>query len=174
MGQGENWVRPDMRGLQPIGQPLSTLCWLTCYRMLYVWKGLDPKTIEGKLTTAGLDYRAACTRGLLPDEMRGSARALGLAPMGYGQSISATDLKQLLHYSPVWAAGEWFQGALHSRLVVGASDDWVEYFDPWYGGTYGTDLKHKDLVDIFVHGDQKTARGTDRLIGKFQLSYWRA
>jgi len=174
MGNGRNWVRANLGGLTPIAQPLSSLCWLACYRMLYKWKSLDPNTIEGKLKSAGLDFDAACKRGLLPNEMRDAAKALGLAPMGFGQSISAWDLKQRLTFSPLWLAGEWFKSSLHARLVIAASDDWVEYFDPWYGGTYGMDLKHKDLLDIFVHGDGKDVRGTDKLIGKIgQLSYWK-
>lgn len=170
------WVRTDLRGLQPISQTLSTLCWLTCYQMLYTWKRLDPNTIEAKLRGAGLDYDAACKRGLLPDEMQNAAKALGLHPFGVGGSISASDLKQHLLFSPLWVTGEWFQNGLHARLVIGASDDWVEYFDPWYGGTYGTDLQHKDLVDVFVHGDRAKARGTDAiaLIGKLNISYWRS
>ena len=169
-----SWVRANLRGLQPIGQPLSTLCWLTCYRMLYIWKRLDPNSIEGKLRGAGLDYDGACQRGLLPLEMPVAARALGLNPAGYGQSISAWDLKQNLRFSPLLIAGEWFRSALHARVVIAASDDWVEYFDPWYGGTYGLDLQHKDLLDGFIHGDRNQARGTDKLIGKFQVSYWRS
>jgi hypothetical protein len=142
--------------------------------MLYTWKGLDPDTMEGKLRGAGLDFDAACKRGLLPDEMLGAARALGLASFATGSGISVQDLKDHLVFSPLWVAGEWFQNALHARLVIGSSDDWVEYFDPWYGGTYGMDLQHKDLTDAFLHGDRNTARGMDKLMGKFQMSYWRS
>jgi hypothetical protein len=174
-GRG-SWVRADLRGLQPISQSLSTLCWLTCYQMLYIWKGLDPDTIEAKLRGAGLDYGAACKRGLLPGEMQNAARALGLRPFGVGGSISTSDLKQLLAFSPIWVTGEWFQNGLHTRLVIGASDDWVEYFDPWYGGTYGMDLQHKDMIDVFVSGNRTTAQGTNAhaLIGKLNMSYWRS
>jgi hypothetical protein len=168
------WARPDLHGLQPIGQPLSSLCWLTCYRMLYIWKGLDPNTMEGKLRSGGLDFDAACKRGLLPDEMLGAARSLGLSSYATGSGISVVDLKAHLVFSPLWVAGEWFQNALHARLVIGANDDWVEYFDPWYGGTYGMDLQHKDLAEGFLHGDRNTARGMDKLAGKYQLSFWRS
>ncbi len=49
------WVHADLHGLQPIAQPLSSLCWLTCYRMLYIWKGLTiPIRMEGKRDLAGL------------------------------------------------------------------------------------------------------------------------
>src|SRR5579862_2468579 len=168
------WVRPDLHGLQPIGQPLSSLCWLTCYRMLYVWKGLDPNTMESKLRSGGLDYDAAGKRGLLPDEMLGAARSLGLSSYATGSGITVADLKAHLVFSPLWVAGEWFQNALHARVVIGASDDWVEYFDPWYGGTYGMDLQHKDLAEAFLHGDRNTARGMDKLAGKYQLSFWRS
>jgi hypothetical protein len=168
------WVRADLHGLQPIAQPLSSLCWLTCYRMLYVWKGLDPDSMEAKLRAGGLDFNAACKRGLLPDEMQGAARSLGLSSFATGSGISTANLKEYLALSPLWVAGEWFTNALHARVIIGASDDWVEYFDPWYGGTYGTDLQHKDLADIFLHGDRNTARGLDKLAGKFQMSYWRA
>ena len=168
------WVRANLHGLQPIGQPLSTLCWLACYRMLYTWKGLDPNSIEGKLRAAGLDFDGACKRGLLPDEMLPAHRALGLGSFAAGSGISTVNLKEYLAFSPLWVAGEWFQNALHARVIIGASDNWVEYFDPWYGGTYGMDLQHKDLADGFLHGDRKAARGLDKLMGKYQMSYWRA
>ncbi len=166
-------MRNNLKGLRPIGQPFSTLCWLTCYQMLYTWNGLDPATMEAKLRSGGLDFDAACKRGLLPEEMRQAAKSLGLSPVGFGQSISAWDLKQRLSVSPLWLAGEWFRFALHARLVIAASDEWVEYFDPWYGGTYGVDMQHKDLLDNFVHGNGTDVRGTDKLIGKFQMSYWK-
>jgi Papain-like cysteine protease AvrRpt2 len=168
------WVRADLRGLKPIAQAASTLCWLTCYEMLYVWKGVDPKTIEGKLRGRGLDFDAARRRGLLDNEFELAARALGLAAFATGSGISGPDIKQMLTSSPLWLAGEWFPNGKHVRVVIGASDDWVEYFDPWYGGTYGTDLQHKDLLENFLHGDRRAARGTDALMGKFQMQYWRA
>jgi len=173
-----SWVRADLRGLQPIRQATSALCWLACFRMLYTWKGLDPSTIEGKLRGAGLDYDAACRTGLQPDDFSKAAKALGLTWSAFGQSISASDLQQRLANGPLWAAGEWFKFGLHARLVIGASDDLVEFFDPWWGPGYGgydlDDLKHQDLIENFVHGDKKSATGTDKLIGRVQLIYWKA
>jgi Papain-like cysteine protease AvrRpt2 len=72
-----------------------------------------------------------------------AAKALGLSPVGFGQQITAFDFKQRLAWSPIWIAGEWFLSSLHARLVTGCSDDFVEYLDPWYGGTYGMDLDHR-------------------------------
>ncbi len=103
-----------------------------------------------------------------------AAKSLGLSSFAMGSGITAANLKQYLALSALWVAGDWFCYALHARVVIGASDDWVEYFDPWYGGTYGTDLQHKDLADIFLHGDHNTSRGMDRLAGKFQMCYWRS
>jgi hypothetical protein len=62
-GKAGNWVRAPLNGLKPIGQPTSALCWLTCYRMLYIWKGLDPNSMEGKLRSGGVDFNEACRTG---------------------------------------------------------------------------------------------------------------
>jgi hypothetical protein len=168
------WVRPDLHGLKPLGQARSTLCWLTCFQMLYIWKRLDPTTIEAKLRTGGLDFDEASRRGLLPHhETLVAARALGLGTLAVGGGFSVADLKQYLAYSPLWVAGEWFQHALHARLVTGASDDWVEFFDPWYGGNAGGQAdSYKHLASIFLHGDGNVARGMDKLAGKYQMCYW--
>jgi hypothetical protein len=111
-------------------------------------------------------------RGLKPFDFVKAARALGLKAWGYGQSLSAWDMQQHLPKSPLWVAGQWFPFGLHARLVIAVSDDMVDFFDPWYGGTYGMDLQHQDLLDNFVHGDRANARGTDKLIGSYQLSFW--
>jgi hypothetical protein len=175
MANDGNWVRIDLKGLHGKGQPLSSVCWQTCYEMLYEWKGIDSATIEAKLTAAGIDYEAARKGGLMPEDFTKAARALGLSAVSFGQSISAWDLKQPLHSSPLWMVGEWFKSSLHARLVIGASDDYVEYFDPFWGGSYGMDFtsSHKDPLDIFVHGNGTDTRGTDKLIGTTQMSYWK-
>ena len=172
------WVRPPLRTLRPLRQICSTLCWLTCYQMLYTWKGLDPNTIEGKLRRAGLDYHSATLRGLYPHEFLTAAIALGLRAEGFGQPITILDIKAALKYSPLWISGEWFRGSNHSRVVIGANDDWVEYYDPWWGGTaggyYADDLKHKDLAQTFLHGDgSPSLRGTDSVFQSLPLQYWK-
>jgi Papain-like cysteine protease AvrRpt2 len=167
------WVRADLRTMTPMGQRLSSVCWLTGYEMLYTWKGLDPKTIPDKLKAAGVPYDQACITGLRPVDNYKAAKALGLTPAGFGQRISSVDLKERLRWSPLWLAGEWFPSALHVRVVTGASENWVEYIDPWYGGTSGLDLTHKDMIDVFIQGDGNHVRGTDALIGNMQMSYWK-
>jgi hypothetical protein len=169
----ESWVRVNLKALTPRRQQLSSLCWLTCYQMLYDWKSLDPATIPDKLKAAGIDYDQACRTGLMPADNAKAARALGLSPVGFGQQITAFDFKQRLPFSPIWIAGEWFPNGLHARLVTGCSDNFVEYLDPWYGGTYGMDLDHRDLLDNFVKGGGPNLRGTNALIGNMQMSFWK-
>jgi hypothetical protein len=169
------WVRPELRGLKPMGQSFSTLCWLTCYQMMYIWKGLDPTTIESKLRgAAGVDFAGACTRGLLDDEMPGAAQALGLATVAEPGGITLAHLKVYLRVCPLWVAGEWFQNGKHVRLLVGAGNYHVEYFDPWWGGNAGGQAeKHTEIIDTFLHGDGKTVHGMDKMAGKHQLQWWR-
>jgi hypothetical protein len=173
MGDQTGWVRANLRAMVPLPQNVSSTCWRTCYEMLYNWAGLDPSSIPDLLKAAGIDYGSSCITGLLDDDFSPAAMALGLSPLRFKRSISASDLKQYLTKSPLWLAGKWYPSAKHVRIVTGASDEYVEYFDPWWsGGKLAADLTHQEIIDGFLHGDGKSARGTDAQSGTFQMSYW--
>jgi len=171
--QEGKWVRVNRHGMSPKGQATSTLCWLTCFEMLFQWKGRDSSEIEPALRKAGIDVDTARLHGLLPKDNDAAAQALGLDYLVSGGSLSSQQLQHYLYSSPLWIAGMFFPGGLHVRVVTGASQEFVEFIDPWYGGTAGYDLEHKDTIDNFVHGT-KNAPGTDtpRCRGYAQLLYW--
>jgi hypothetical protein len=142
--------------------------------MLYTWAGLDPSTVPDLLKAKGIDYATSCVTGLQDDDFRPAANALGLSSVCWGRSITVSDLKEYLTKSPLWLAGKWFPSAKHVRVITGASDDSVEYFDPWwFGEPSADDLTHIEVIDGFLHGDGKSTRGADALSGKFQMSYWK-
>jgi hypothetical protein len=84
--------------------------------------------MESKLPSAGIDFDAACQTGLLPEDNTKSPQALGLSYVG--QSISFFDLQQRLPKSSLWVCGQWSRFGLPVRLVIAASEEFVEYFDP--------------------------------------------
>lgn len=61
---GSDMVRAPLNGMTPKAQRLSTLCWLTCFEMLFTWKGLDPAEIIPELKAGGIDTDEAFKTGL--------------------------------------------------------------------------------------------------------------
>jgi hypothetical protein len=56
--------------------------------------------------------------------------------------------------------------------MIGASDDQVEFIDPWWQGVEEASTSRMSF-DRFVHGDGKTARGTDHYLGQIGgLAVW--
>jgi hypothetical protein len=170
-----NEVRPPLKGMTGEAQSLSTLCWYTGFRMMYRWKGWDTSGIVGKLEEAGIDVDAARQSGLRLSDNKKAGMALGMKVRGYGQPVTAYNLKQCLGSSPVWATGRWFPASNHVVVLISASDDWVEYFDPWWVGTpedaYSTKTRS---TDWFLYGDRKECNGLARTFQWYPLMFWGA
>jgi hypothetical protein len=168
------FLRPPLQGMTPRYQSKSTLCWYTCYEMLYAWKSLDVSTIGQKLRDGGVDTIAAAERGLLPQDNLKAAKALGMNALGFGQPLSSNDLREPLRSSPVWVCGQWNSTNKHVVVLVGLSDDQVEYYDPWYD-THPGEVNDKKVrsVDFFLHGDRKSIPGLDGVFQYFPLIYWK-
>jgi Papain-like cysteine protease AvrRpt2 len=160
-----NWVRAPKGGMIPRPQATAATCWLTCYRMMYECRGLDPATIGPKLKSGGVDIDAAVTGGLDRTDFMKAAVALGLKPWGGGQSWTTFQFKTWLAVSPVWIAGCWHPSSPHIVILTGASDDQVEFIDPWWQGVEEATVAQRFTND-FIHGDGKSARGTDFYMGQ--------
>lgn len=161
--------------MTPKYQIRSTLCWFTCFEMLYEWKGLDKTTIGQKLRDAGIDTAAAGERGLLPKDNLAAAKALGMNALGFGQPLSVHDIQEPLRCSPVWTCGQWNATNKHVVVLIGASDNEVEYYDPWYDVTPAETAEKKvRFADFFLHGDRKTVPGLDGVFQYYPLIYWKA
>ncbi len=168
-------VKAPGASVTPLGQDTKTTCWYTCYRMMWIWKGLtDPgaltKTtdasgtvtfngggdIKAKLTAIDatsnkpiIDWDDACKSGLKAKDYHRAAKALGLQSMACGTGLSLTNLQDMLKISPVWVAGNW-QGFNHNVLVTESTDTKVTYADPWSDvGIPGTET---DDADFFLYG----------------------
>ena len=160
-----DWVRVPMKGMVPKAQATAATCWLNCYGMMYQWRGLDLKTIGPKLKAAGINVDDAFNNGLDRNDMMKAATALGLKPWGAGQSWMASDFKRWLAVSPVWIAGAWRPSSAHIVVMIGASDDEVEFIDPWWQGTEEATTT-KRFINDFVHGDRAKIKGTDFYLGQ--------
>jgi hypothetical protein len=167
------WTRIHKQ-VTPMGQGTASVCWLTCFYMLFDWKGISKDLILPRLASAGIDVDRAKIKGLLPEDNQKAADALGLSYV-LGHPLTAQDFRQHLYWSPLWACGEWFKDGLHARVVTGVSNDNIEYIDPWYGGTDGMYLDHSDTISNFAHGGGKgiTAMDLPRLQGRAVMLYWR-
>jgi hypothetical protein len=168
------FIRPPVQGMQPKYQILSTLCWFTCFEMLYQWKGLDTSTIGQKLRDGGIDTAAARERGLLPKDNLAAAKALGMNALGFGQPLFVHDIQEPLRSSPVWTCGQWNATNKHVVVLIGASNEKVEYYDPWYDVSPAEAAEKKvRFVDFFLHGDRKSIPGLDGVFQFYPLIYWK-
>lgn len=171
----DKYVRAPQKNMQPEGQHTSAVCWYTCYRMMYSWKNWDRSKILSKLKAAGIDVEAAKKTGLKLKDNKKAAQALDIRPVGYGQPVKVHNLKQLLGYSPIWATGQWMGSGCHVVVIMGASEKFVEYFDPWWtGAPEDAYTVKKREMDWFLHGDGKTNHGLAYTAQKYPLGYFRS
>ncbi len=156
-----------MKNMQPMAQDTATTCWLTCLKMLLQWKEADYSTeaIRTKLVGTGILWDDACSTGLKTRDYMRAAKALGLHPWGCGTSWSPSDFGKWLTMGPVWVAGRWSTDYSHNVVVIGASDEQIKYIDPWWEGVKEATVTTRS-ADWFIHGDRKTAPGTDFYLGK--------
>ena len=158
-----DWVR--IKGVTPRAQATPATCWLNCYAMLYQFRGLDIATIGPKLKAAGLNVDNMYNNGIDNSEMMKAASSLGLKPWGAGQSWSPSDFKGWLAISPVWCAGCW-KNSPHVVVVIGASDDEIEFINPWPEvGTGDAEIERRFAND-FIHGDRNRRPGTDYYLNR--------
>lgn len=170
----DDWVRAPKGPMSPEPQSLASMCWYAGYVMLYRWKSCDPKDIWPTLDAEGIDLEDAKKSGLKLKDNKRAAMALGLNPVGYGQPVTVHNLKGLVKYSPVWATGQWIKGANHVYVIVGVSEEWTEYYDPWWVGTPSDAYSVKTVsTEWILQGDGKSMKGLAHTYQWFPLAYWK-
>jgi hypothetical protein len=120
------------------GQYNTATCWLSCYRMLFKWKGQVETGIRGKLESAGLDYAAMCRRGVYREELPTAGSALAMCGWD-GKLVQVWSDEQVLYvldgYGPLFFTWDHGQSG-HALLVVGfdAGSKLFKIYNPY--GTY--------------------------------------
>lgn len=166
--------RPKFQG-EP--QSIASLCWFAGYVMLFRWGGMEEKKIKSyvwnTLKNAGIDVNGARSNGLSLRQNRAAAKALGLGMRGYGQPVTLHNLREVVRKSPVWATGRWFETSNHVYVIVGVSEDQVEYYDPWYdSGPYEAFTMHTTSLEWILHGDGKKCTGLAHTFQWFPLQFF--
>jgi hypothetical protein len=117
------------------GQYNAATCWLSCYRMLFKWKGQAETGIREKLEAAGLDYPAMCRRGIYREELPTAGSAL--ATCGWdGKLVQAWSVEQIIYvldgYGPLFFTWDYGRSG-HALLVVGfnAGDGLFKIYNPY-------------------------------------------
>ncbi|RYH10112.1 papain-like cysteine protease family protein [Tropicimonas sp. IMCC6043] len=165
---------PKLRG-EP--QSIDSMCWFAGYTMLFRWRGMEEKKIRehvwNTLDGAGIDMQDARSTGLKLKDNKKAGMALGLKVRGYGQPVTVHNLRELVRHSPVWATGRWFENTNHVYVIVGVSDDWVEYYDPWYEYNPNEAMEiRKSSTEWILSGDSKTRNGLAHTFQWFPLQYF--
>ena len=162
-----------------LGEPQSsrTRCWLAGYIMMFRWGGMEDSKIEGyvldRLKGAGIDINDAFASGLKRKDNKTAGQALGLGVRGYGQPVTANNLRELVRYSPVWASGQWYETSNHVYVIVGVSDKEVELYDPWYDHDPLMAMQVQTLrLDWVLHGDGDKCKGLAHTFQSFPLQYF--
>ncbi|MCX7429146.1 MAG: hypothetical protein NTW96_26410 [Planctomycetia bacterium] len=130
----------------PDGQNTVATCWLTCYGMLYQWRGLDKTQIGPALASAGIDVQRARVHGLLDRDLPTAAGALTLAKVSPSVLNGARTLIGFVRATgPVWLAGRW-NDSKHVMILCGGEEktNRIEIIDPWMAS--GADTPCKALI----------------------------
>lgn len=115
----------------PIGQHLSTVCWIACYRMLYQWKKLKDKQCYDRLNSTGVSLTKALDIG----DWQKTGAALKLT--GYSIASLKSDFEKFYYLvekcGPLWCAGDFLKKEGHVILVTGVYEKHqeIDIIDPW-------------------------------------------
>ena len=117
-------------------QDNSTTCWLTCYQMLYKWRGISAEGIDKILEKVGIkmfndEGDGAKQKGLKAKDYVTANSALGLQSLKGGELDSAELEYQLAKKGPIWAT-MLFGKFNHNIVIVGGGDGMVQYINPYW------------------------------------------
>jgi len=119
-----------------LAQDNSTTCWLTCYQMLYKWRGISAEGLDKILEKVGIKMfndagDGAKEKGLKAKDYVAANSALGLQSLKGGE-FDETELVYMLEKKgPIWAT-MLFGETNHNIVVFGAGDGQVKYINPWW------------------------------------------
>ena len=117
-----------------LAQDSSKTCWLTCYQMLYKWRGINSDGLDKIVENAGIkmfddDENGAMETGLKAKDYVTANSALGLQSLKGGE-LDSTELEYMLEKKgPIWATMK-FGAGNHNIVVFGGGDDQVKYINP--------------------------------------------
>jgi Papain-like cysteine protease AvrRpt2 len=127
-----------VKNWQTIGlaQDDSTTCWLTCYKILYRWRGINAEGLDTILENAGIkmfdsESNGAKETGLKAKDYVKANSTLGLQSLKGGE-FDQTELEYTLEKKgPIWATMK-FGAKNHNIVIVGAGEEQVRYINPWW------------------------------------------
>lgn len=129
-----------------LAQDNSTTCWLTCYQMLFKWRGINTDGIDKILEGVGIkmfdnESNGAKETGLKAKDYVMANSALGLQSLKGGE-FNESELEYMLEKKgPIWTTMRYGSGN-HNVVVIGAGDGKVKYINPWWDV-----VKKPDIVE---------------------------
>ncbi|MBL8228661.1 MAG: hypothetical protein JNL98_09295 [Bryobacterales bacterium] len=119
-------------------QDYATTCWLTCYQMMFKWRGINPnadgikKALEGAgIAMFNVEGNGACETGLKAKQYPQAHGSIGLRALK-GGPLDMTELEYLLEKSgPIWCTMR-YGGYNHNVVIIGAGEDRVRWIDPYW------------------------------------------
>ncbi len=129
-----------------LAQDNSTTCWLTCYQMLFKWRGINSDGIDKIVENAGIkmfdeNSNGAKETGLKAKQYVAANSSLGLQSLKGGE-FDDTELEYMLEKKgPIWATMQYGKGN-HNIVVIGGGDGRVKYINPDWSG-----VKKPEIID---------------------------
>lgn len=129
-----------------LAQDSATTCWLTCYQMLFKWRGIITEGIDQNLERIGIKMfdefsNGAKETGLKAKDYVTAHSALGLQSLKGGEFTSYELEYTLMKKGPIWTTMR-FGAGNHNIVIIGGGDDKVKYINPLWDV-----IKKPDIVD---------------------------
>ena len=117
-------------------QDESKTCWLTCYKMLYKWRGINSEGLDNILDGIGIkkyrdDDTGTFQKGLMLKDYVTANSTLGLQSLQGGEFNQDALEYMLEKKGPIWCT-MLFGSYNHNVVVVGAGEEQVMYINPWW------------------------------------------
>src|SRR5688500_5193406 len=117
-----------------LAQDYATTCWLTCYQMLFKWRGINDNGIDKIVENAGIkmydeNSNGAKETGLKAKDYVTANGSLGLQSLKGGEFNEAELEYMLEKKGPIWTTMRYGKGN-HNIVVVGAGGGKVKYINP--------------------------------------------
>ena len=119
-----------------MAQDNATTCWLTCYQMMFKWRGIATTGIDTILESVGIkmfdsNSNGAKETGLKAKDYVMAHSRLGLQSLKGGE-LDQTELEYILEKKgPIWAT-MLYGSTNHNIVIIGAGDNKVKYINPWW------------------------------------------
>jgi hypothetical protein len=135
-----------------LAQDNSTTCWLTCYQMMFKWRGINTGGIDTILEGIGIkmfdeNSNGAKETGLKAKDYVNANSRLGLQSLKGGE-FDQVELEYTLEKKgPIWAT--MLYGANnHNIVIIGAGDEKVKYINPYWDVVKKPEIVTSKLKDL--------------------------